>query len=216
MTRCQLCGGTRKPRQITHPQKFAGRVTILENVPTEECQQCGDALFHPEVVERVQQLIWSGAAPSRIAQVPVYDLTGAPSVERSELDLTWSSEYPLSKQSIESYVQDSPGVYEILQSDEYSRYLGVTRILKIGMSKVGLRVELENHMHQHTSPDRLARIMDRPGLRVSFRFSALEASAAASVENDLLKQFEDCHWDQPALNSQRGDPRGEDQHYRSR
>jgi len=74
MRRCPLCGGELEEKTVTHPQEYKGRIIILENVPAEVCLQCGEVLLRPDVLERVQAVVWSEAAPRRTAQVPVYDL----------------------------------------------------------------------------------------------------------------------------------------------
>ena len=74
MKKCPLCGGRLENKRITHPQEYKGKIVILENIPAEVCRQCGEVLLRPDVVELVQELVWSEAAPKRIAQVPVYDL----------------------------------------------------------------------------------------------------------------------------------------------
>lgn len=74
MTKCPFCGGKLEKKTVTHPQSYQGKIYILENIPAEICSQCGEVLLQPEVLEKVQQLIWSGAAPRYTAKVPVYDL----------------------------------------------------------------------------------------------------------------------------------------------
>ena len=74
MKRCPLCGGAMEKRTITHPQEYKGKLIILENVPAEVCFQCGEVLLHPDVLERMQEVVWSKTAPKRTASVPVYDL----------------------------------------------------------------------------------------------------------------------------------------------
>lgn len=72
--KCPFCGGELREKTVTHLQSYQGKVYILENVPAEVCTQCGEVLLRPEVLEKMQQLVWSGAAPKRTAKVPVYDL----------------------------------------------------------------------------------------------------------------------------------------------
>ena len=215
MNKCRTCGGTFEDGQITLTQQFDGNVSILENVPAEECRQCGDGLLRPEIVEKIQELVWSGAVPSRMAHVPVYDLAEEQSVETSKVSLSWSSEYPFLTESIRSNASDTPGVYEILQRDPYARYRGATRILKIGMSKENLLRELDNHENRHTAANRLARIRGQGEVSLSFKYSVVGADTAADAEKALLREFEDLHWDLPVFNSQRGYGRGEDLHYRT-
>ncbi|MBI2906972.1 MAG: type II toxin-antitoxin system MqsA family antitoxin [Chloroflexi bacterium] len=72
-----MCGGKLEDKTVTHPQEYKGKLVILENVPAEVCQQCGEVLFRPEVVEKMQRLVWSEAEPRRTTCLPVYDLAEA-------------------------------------------------------------------------------------------------------------------------------------------
>lgn len=128
--------------------------------------------------------------------------------------LNWSDEYQFQRNNINEYAPAAAGVYEILQSIEYLRYEGPTRILKVGMSESDLRKELLNHIIRHTSANRLSRIRSRGSVLVSFRYAALSPGDAIAAEKRLLRDFEDKHWDLPVLNNQRGYRRGEDSHYR--
>ncbi|MBI5667537.1 MAG: type II toxin-antitoxin system MqsA family antitoxin [Chloroflexi bacterium] len=71
---CILCHGQLKPTVTTYTQEYEGGFILIENVPAWECEQCGETYFDPDVVERLQNLIWSGAEPVRMIQTPVYDL----------------------------------------------------------------------------------------------------------------------------------------------
>ncbi len=71
---CPLCGGKLAQKKVTHPQEHEGQIIILENVPAEVCEQCGEVLLRPEAADRVQKLVWSQPPPKRTAHVPVYDL----------------------------------------------------------------------------------------------------------------------------------------------
>ncbi len=72
--KCRICGGELQKKTITHAQEYEGKIIILENVPAEVCRRCGEVLLRPEVLEKVQALVWSKAAPKRRQSVPVYDL----------------------------------------------------------------------------------------------------------------------------------------------
>ncbi len=74
MKKCPLCSGQLEEKTITHPQEYRGRIIILENVPAEVCSQCGEVLLRPDVLERVQEVVWAETAPRRTTRVPVYDL----------------------------------------------------------------------------------------------------------------------------------------------
>lgn len=74
MKRCPLCAGPLVRKRVTHPQEHEGRIIILENVPAEVCRQCNEILIRPDVLERIQAIVWSNKSPERTAEVPVYDL----------------------------------------------------------------------------------------------------------------------------------------------
>jgi len=74
MKKCPLCGGELQAKTVTHPQEYEGRIIILENVPAEVCRQCGEVLIRPDVLEKMQQVVWSATTPRRTARIPVYDL----------------------------------------------------------------------------------------------------------------------------------------------
>jgi YgiT-type zinc finger domain-containing protein len=74
---CALCQGRMTEQLVTYSQFINGQFVIVENVPALVCEQCGDRLYSPDVVERLQELIWSQAKPVRTVTVPVYDLERA-------------------------------------------------------------------------------------------------------------------------------------------
>jgi hypothetical protein len=131
------------------------------------------------------------------------------------ITIHWSPEIPLDSRDIRERVPHQPGVYRLLQSKEYSRYVGSTRVLKIGRSETSLQKEVINHLSIHAAANRLARII-RSGKAVSVVFTVLPIEAAKQAESRLLREFEDQHWEVPTLNSQRGYARGEDSHYAKR
>jgi len=73
---CRSCGSrnTFKDRKVSYPFKLDGRIVIFENVPALVCHQCGETLLRPETVKLMEELGRGERPPSRIEQVPVYDL----------------------------------------------------------------------------------------------------------------------------------------------
>ncbi|GFP23415.1 hypothetical protein HKBW3S09_00882 [Candidatus Hakubella thermalkaliphila] len=55
-------------------------------MPAEVCRQCGEVLLRPDILERVQEVVWSEVAPKRTASVPVYDLAQVKVGDRGEVD----------------------------------------------------------------------------------------------------------------------------------
>ena len=126
----------------------------------------------------------------------------------------WSKEIPFDETTIKNQIPRYAGVYEFLQSEEYPRYKGSTRVLKIGMSKTDLLEEILNHFQRHTVANRLSRIRNKAKIKVSVKFAVTTSENATEIEGNLLRDFEDEYWDLPILNSQRGYSRGQDKHYK--
>lgn len=132
------------------------------------------------------------------------------------MSIDWSAEIPFTQDAIETQVPIRAGVYEILQSEEYPRYAGKTKVLKIGKSESDLRQEISNHFMRHTAANRLARVRNHPNIKVSVRFAVISDGTVGEIEKQLLCEFEDKYWDIPVLNAQRGYGRNQDAHYRQR
>ena len=73
MKMCPSCSGTLESKKVTHHQEYQGSLVLLQNVPAEVCQQCGEVLIRPEILERLQELVWSDSSPDHTTEVPVYD-----------------------------------------------------------------------------------------------------------------------------------------------
>jgi hypothetical protein len=128
--------------------------------------------------------------------------------------IEWSGEIPFEEDEIGREVPDEIGVYQILQHEEYPRYVGKTRILRIGKSDSSLRQEILNHFVRHTVANRLARIRNVVGISVTVVYATIGKDKTTETEKKLLRYFEDVHWDLPVLNSNRGYKRDGDKHYR--
>jgi len=73
--KCDLCGGKVEKKLINYTLLYEGHWIIVENVPAKVCQQCGEKLFDPKVVERLQKIIWSKQTPQKKIKIPVFDLS---------------------------------------------------------------------------------------------------------------------------------------------
>jgi len=72
--KCDICGGKRKREKIVYSIYYNQSPIIIENVPADVCEQCGEQFFDPETVEMIQQVVWSSKTPKRTIATPVYDL----------------------------------------------------------------------------------------------------------------------------------------------
>ena len=57
------CSGEYERRQITHVERWNDHAVVIDHVPAEVCSVCGDVLFTPETVRRLEHLGQTGPAP---------------------------------------------------------------------------------------------------------------------------------------------------------
>ena len=74
---CDHCGGTVLAQAATYRLEVDEQLVVVEHVPAQVCQQCGDRVYAADVVERLQQTIWHQRQPSRLLRTPVYDFVAA-------------------------------------------------------------------------------------------------------------------------------------------
>lgn len=72
--KCDICGGTMTEQLVTYSLIYNDRFVVVENVPARVCRQCGEQLFDPDTVERLQRTVWEGKTPARMVETPVFDL----------------------------------------------------------------------------------------------------------------------------------------------
>lgn len=70
---CDLCGSLMTEQVVTYTIEFGDRLVVVEHVPARVCVQCGERLYNPETVERLQKTVREQRAPSRMLQTPVFD-----------------------------------------------------------------------------------------------------------------------------------------------
>lgn len=74
MNTCPVCHSKMEHQMTTFTQWVEGRLIVIENVPAWVCEQCGETFYDPDIVERIQNIVWSDEAPTRTIETPVYDL----------------------------------------------------------------------------------------------------------------------------------------------
>jgi YgiT-type zinc finger domain-containing protein len=65
------CTGDYEERRVVHTVRYQGQVVVIDHVPAEVCSVCGDVLFRPETVRRIETMLRSAGEPS--ARVPLYE-----------------------------------------------------------------------------------------------------------------------------------------------
>ena len=71
---CDVCGrAERQHRQIRYSFSQGDRLIVVDHVPAGVCPNCGEVSLQPDVVERLQEIVWQHRAPSRLIETPVYE-----------------------------------------------------------------------------------------------------------------------------------------------
>ena len=70
---CAFCKGSLKEKTVTYTTEYKGRVVVVENVPALVCRQCSETVFRPEVVEKLQKIVWGELPQTGEIKVPFYD-----------------------------------------------------------------------------------------------------------------------------------------------
>ncbi len=65
------CAGEYESRRIVHTVRHMGRLVVMENVPADVCELCGDVLLRPETIRHIEELLKKASLPSRT--VPLYE-----------------------------------------------------------------------------------------------------------------------------------------------
>jgi HTH-type transcriptional regulator/antitoxin MqsA len=71
--KCSLdgCTGEYEAREIAHTVRHRGRLVVIDHVPAEVCQLCGDVLLAPDTVRHIEALLRENAQPVR--SVPLFE-----------------------------------------------------------------------------------------------------------------------------------------------
>ncbi len=65
------CAGEYEHREVVRAIQQGDRIIVVEHIPAEVCDVCGDVLFTPETIERLETLRQTTAIPVRT--IPLYD-----------------------------------------------------------------------------------------------------------------------------------------------
>ena len=60
-------------KKVTCVHEQEGKVVIVEHVPARVCVETGDRFFAPDIVERLQQIVWEQRKPTRVVETPVFE-----------------------------------------------------------------------------------------------------------------------------------------------
>lgn len=71
--KCHICGGKIVSQKVTFVYDHHGDYLLIENVPAEVCEQCGEKTYSPEVTDELIRLAKKKLKPDKTVQVPVFD-----------------------------------------------------------------------------------------------------------------------------------------------
>ena len=77
MVICDLCGSPLIEQEVTYAIELDGKWVSIEHVPAGVSPQCGEKLFAPDTVERLQQIAWGQRKPYRTVETPVFDFASS-------------------------------------------------------------------------------------------------------------------------------------------
>ncbi len=69
---CDFCDGTLAPGRTTFEWVRGERRLLIEGVPGDVCNRCGEAYYRLAVYKRIRQIVSSPRRRHRVIQVPVY------------------------------------------------------------------------------------------------------------------------------------------------
>jgi YgiT-type zinc finger domain-containing protein len=72
--KCEVCGiGERQEKLVRYSLLLEDKLVIIEQVPASVCGHCGETTLTPDVVERLQQMVWQSRPPVKMLETPVYE-----------------------------------------------------------------------------------------------------------------------------------------------
>jgi YgiT-type zinc finger domain-containing protein len=60
-------------QRVTYTFEKGGKLIAVEHVPARVCVETGERFFAPDVVERLQSIVWEERQPSRYIETPVFE-----------------------------------------------------------------------------------------------------------------------------------------------
>ena len=65
------CPGEYESKTVVHTVKVGSRVLVIDHVPAEVCDACGDVLFTAETVRHIEAIVTR--SPSPVRTVPLFE-----------------------------------------------------------------------------------------------------------------------------------------------
>ncbi len=65
------CPGEYEERKVVHTVRHQGQVIVIDHVPADVCSVCGDVLFEPDTVRKIEVMLRTEHQPTSTA--PLYE-----------------------------------------------------------------------------------------------------------------------------------------------
>jgi HTH-type transcriptional regulator/antitoxin MqsA len=76
MFRCHVCGNTTaKSEFVSEVFSIDGRRVLVEHIPAQICERCGEAIFSRETTERARRLVHEEGRPTKTVSLDVFALS---------------------------------------------------------------------------------------------------------------------------------------------
>ncbi|MBI5141645.1 MAG: type II toxin-antitoxin system MqsA family antitoxin [Nitrospirae bacterium] len=73
MNKCVFCGGRVETKLVTFSYEDDGKRLLVEHVPADVCEQCGEQTYAPDVADELLRFAGNEFKPVKIIEVPVFD-----------------------------------------------------------------------------------------------------------------------------------------------
>jgi YgiT-type zinc finger domain-containing protein len=75
--KCVFCGGETKRMLVTFSYEEENRYFLVEHVPAEVCDRCGEKTYSPNVTDELLKFAKDKFKPVKKREVPVFDFAEA-------------------------------------------------------------------------------------------------------------------------------------------
>jgi YgiT-type zinc finger domain-containing protein len=73
MSRCHACGSSESYEEVVSEVSIVdGKHILVENIPAQVCQQCGEPTFSRETTEKVRRMVHGEAQPVGTLEMQVF------------------------------------------------------------------------------------------------------------------------------------------------
>ena len=73
MFKCHVCGSTRASETlVTEVFQIDGKPVLVENIPAQVCERCGEEIFSSETTEKVRLLVHGAVKPIKSVKMDVF------------------------------------------------------------------------------------------------------------------------------------------------